>query len=187
MGNSPFLYPNPPAYDTGPQAPKKPGPQVAAQPAPTSAFLYPDSPDYGTAAPSPSLSSPDGSEQTTRLAIQNPAFTAAQSPAHNFVGASGAPLSLTVGQAADGSNINVQLDVCASPLVPVDAGTPGDADGWGALGLVVDPPNALTAPQPSGTKITVTPRWSTLDNRTIEAGRVSSIVQVRAVVAKAAQ
>ncbi len=180
---STFLYPDSPVYDAGPQGnQQQQGDRAAPQPVTSAPFLFPDNPQYATAAPS--LPSMDGGEQTSRIAIVNPAFTAAQSPAHELVPQAGQPVSVTIPAATDGSAINVQIDASLSPVSPVDNGTPADGDGF-TVALMLDPPDALTKALPSGTKVTITPRWSTSDGRTIAAGRAQAIVYLRAVTVKA--
>ena len=164
-----FMYPKSPAYDG-----RASGRGEQAAPSGASAgLLFPPPPAYDGAPPRAS----DGIQ---RFALLCPAFTPAVSPTGASVSKAGRAFTFTVPLATDGKAADMALDVSLSPVFPVDASQPADADGWGALSVAFDPPSALVLPMRSGARVTVTPRWQTSDGRAIDEGRAQLVFTVRA-------
>ena len=164
-----FMYPKSPAYDG--RASDR-GEQAAPSGA-SAGLLFPPPPAYDGAP----TRAGDGIQ---RFALLSPAFAAVVSPTGASVSKAGRAFTFAVPLAPDGKAADMALDVSLSPVFPVDASQPADADGWGVLSVVFDPPSALVKPIRSGAPVTVTPRWHTSDGRTIDEGRAQLVFTVRA-------
>jgi hypothetical protein len=173
---SSFLYPPAPVYDVPGETspPTQPG---------ASSPLYPAQPAYASAPPAaPTLAVVDGPGLTTRFVCASPGFQAAATAVNDLVAQPGDPVMFAIPPGADGKPIAVQLDASFSPPQLTETSSSGDDQRWGAISVALDPPDALLRPLPSGTKVTMTPSWTTVDSRTIGKGRARAVLLVHATV-----